>query len=59
MFGGRLEGLRNIKRGFWVCFSKKNEKRGKFYVGCKVWPKGGNERISRLLPAFREEVAPG
>ena len=34
----RLEGSRNTKRGFWVCFSKKSKKRGKFYVGWKVWP---------------------
>ncbi len=29
IFGGRLEGSRNTKRGFWVCFSKKSKKRGK------------------------------
>ena len=38
LFFGRLEGSRNTKRGFWVCFSKKSKKRGKFYVGWKVRP---------------------
>jgi hypothetical protein len=27
-FFGRLEGWRNTKRGFWVCFSEKSKKRG-------------------------------
>ncbi len=31
---GRLEGSRIKKRGFWVCFSNKTKKWGKF-VGCK------------------------
>jgi hypothetical protein len=34
---GRLEGSRNTKRGFWVCFSEKSKKRG-----------GGNVRLEGL-----------
>jgi hypothetical protein len=29
IFGGRLEGSRNTKRGFWVCFSERSKKRKK------------------------------
>ena len=29
LFFGKLEGSRNTKRGFWVCFSDKSKKRGK------------------------------
>jgi hypothetical protein len=40
LFFGRLEGLRNTKRGFRVCFSEKSKQRGNFYVGRKVRPYG-------------------
>ncbi len=35
---GRLQGSRNAKRGFWVCFSEKSKKREKVLGGCKHWP---------------------
>jgi hypothetical protein len=34
---GRLEGSRITKRWFWVCFSERSKKRGKVFVGWKVW----------------------
>ncbi len=37
-FFGLLEGLRNTKKGFWECFSKKNKKGGGGTSDWKDWP---------------------
>jgi hypothetical protein len=50
---GKLEGLRNTKRGFWVCFSDKSKKRGGETSGWKGRPQDGPSSLRKLfLPFF-------